>query len=215
MAAFQADCPHCGSKQSAFQILNSIPAHAAGDRSRGYFWDVFSRCGVCHRGVVALWMLGTNVAFDHAFSQGSSVSRRMLAIYPLHNAGDIPDFIPKNVENYYKQGMTNLRSNRDAAGAMFRKCIDVGLREKFPDLDNRAQLTGRIEEAARRQKITSELSQWAHQVRIDGANAAHRDDPFTTKEIERLQKFTELLLRYLFELPGMLEAAKGETPDSS
>jgi hypothetical protein len=59
------------------------------------------------------------------------------------------------------------------------------------------------------------LKDWAHQVRLGGADAAHDADPFTSAEAEELLDFAELYLTYVYTLPGRLKerrerAAKGK-----
>lgn len=48
-----------------------------------------------------------------------------------------------------------------------------------------------------------DLADWAHQIRLDGRNAVHEE--------ERLSTFTNLILLYLFSLPGMIEQAQKAT----
>ena len=104
--------------------------------------------------------------------------------------------------------MENLPKNWDAAGAMFRKALDVGLKVKFPE-DSKGSLYERIGRAAQRHDLTPELAEWAHKIRLDGNDAAHGEVPFSDEDAERLQVFTELVFRYLFTLPGMMKEAQG------
>ncbi len=89
---------------------------------------------------------------------------------------------------------------------MFRKALDTGLKAKFPDI--KGTLFERIDEAARQNKLTPSLAEWAHQIRLDGNDAAHDEEPFSKEDAERLQTFTELVLLYLFTLPGKLDEAR-------
>ena len=104
--------------------------------------------------------------------------------------------------------MENLAKNWDAAGAMFRKALDVGLKVKFPE-DSKGSLYERIGRAAQRHDLTPELAEWAHKIRLDGNEAAHDEVPFMDEDAKRLQVFTELVFRYLFTLPGMMQEARG------
>ena len=104
--------------------------------------------------------------------------------------------------------MENLIKNWDAAGVMFRKALDVGLKVKFSN-DTKGSLYERIRGAADRHDLTPELADWAHKIRLDGNDAAHDEDPFSEEEAKELQVFTELVFRYLFTLPGMMQEARG------
>ena len=102
--------------------------------------------------------------------------------------------------------MENMPGNWDAAGSMFRKALDTGLAAKFPEI--KGTLFARIGEAAAQSKLTPELAEWSHQIRLDGNDAVHDDVPFSKDDAERLQAFTHLVLLYLFSLPGMLDEAR-------
>ena len=109
--------------------------------------------------------------------------------------------------------MDNLNGNWDAAGTMFRKAIDVGLKIKFPEIKGKLYI--RIKKAEEARGLTPELAAWAHQIRLDGNDAAHEEEPFTKEEAESLHTFTDLVLRYLFTLPGMLAEAQGASSEKS
>ena len=107
---------------------------------------------------------------------------------------------------FYKQATNNLPNDWDAAGVMFRKTLEAALKDKFPSIQG--TLNQRINEAANQQKLTPEMAQWAHQIRIDGNDAAHGDKPLSQKDAQNLADFTRLVLLYLFTLPGMLTQAQ-------
>lgn len=117
-----------------------------------------------------------------------------------------PEHTPPNAARFFEQGMENLPGNWDAAGAMFRKALETGLKKKFPDI--KGDLYTRIEKAAEQHKLTSDLAAWSHQVRLGGRDAVHDEEPFKKEEAERLSDFTKLVLLYLFTLPGMLDEAQ-------
>ena len=107
--------------------------------------------------------------------------------------------------------MENLPGNWDAAGLMFRRALEAGLKIKFPDI--KGTLYERIEKAAEQQKLTPDLAAWSHEVRLGGNDAAHDEEPFDKEDAERLSTFTRLVLLYLFTLPGMLDEARGAPAD--
>ncbi len=88
---------------------------------------------------------------------------------------------------------------------MFRKALEVGLKDRF-SLTKR-NLADRIQEAATKGLLTKDMADWATQIRLGGNDAVHKGD-YTQEEAEDLKVFTELLLRYLFELPGNLKEAR-------
>ena len=92
---------------------------------------------------------------------------------------------------------------------MFRKALDTGLKSKFPEI--KGKLSARINKAAAQQKLTPELAEWAHQIRLDGNDAAHEEEPFEEEDAKKLCNFTRLVFLYLFKLPGMLEESQNKT----
>jgi len=98
------------------------------------------------------------------------------------------------------------RGDPDASGAMSRKVVDVStqqlLGEKSKDYRD---IRGRIDALAADNKLTPDLKDWAHQVRLGGNDAAHDLDPFTPEEADELLNFAELYLTYVYTLPGRLK----------
>ena len=89
---------------------------------------------------------------------------------------------------------------------MFRKTLEAALKDKFTSITG--TLSQRINEAAKQQKLTPELAQWAHQIRLDGNDAVHGDTPLSKEDAQSLADFTNLVLLYLYTLPGMLAQAQ-------
>ena len=118
---------------------------------------------------------------------------------------------PSNVASFYCQGIDSLsRKNFDAAGAMFRKSLDTGLKRIHPE--GKGTLQRRIDELPDATGVTPAMKEWAHQIRHLGNDATHEEEPFSDDEVKALQSFTELFLTYAFTLPGMV-ATRKPTPE--
>ena len=89
-----------------------------------------------------------------------------------------------------------MSGNWDAAGTMFRSALEAALKDKFPDLSG--TLFERIQKAAEHNALTPDLAEWAHEIRIEGNQAAHEDQPYQREDAERLEAFTDMVFRYLF-----------------
>ena len=198
MKIFKSNCPYCGTKSVAFRILceqNLGP--------NTFCWDVFARCGYCSRGIVATFKVTSNPPP----SDTDDEHRKLLGIAPAFPNTGAPKHTPENAARFFEQAMNSLPKDWDAAGSMFRKALDAGLKDKFPKMEG--TLYARIEEAAKNQDLTPELAEWAHKIRLDGNDAVH-EDLFLEKEAKDLAMFTQLVFQYLFMLPGMLSAARGD-----
>jgi len=86
---------------------------------------------------------------------------------------------------------------------MFRKSIDAATRDLDPSLAGK-MLAKRIDLLAQAGKLTPDLKEWAHLIRLDGNQGAHDDEELSAAEIEQLEEFTKLFLIYTFTLPAQV-----------
>lgn len=153
---------------------------------------------------------------EHPTQVSGDVDVRSLSLgrqWPAPVAGDAPEDSPPTVANYFAQGTSSLKSgNFDAAGLMFRKCLESATKLLDPDL-TRLSLVKRIEALVDGGKLTHDMGLWAHEVRLGGNEAAHEDEPFTADEAQTLQYFLESFLRYSFTLPSAVR--RRSSPDES
>jgi Domain of unknown function (DUF4145) len=121
---------------------------------------------------------------------------------------EIPDLLPPDVSRIYLQAERNfpVAGNEEAAGTMYRKALDIGLKIIAPDVTG--VLKTRITELVKQNKLTPSLGEWADQIRLLGNDTAHEIDQPTREELTALRNFSDLVLRYLFTLPKMVEARK-------
>ena len=216
MPSFPHDCPHCGTKQAGFHILSEFHSRL----KKGIIY-AFVICGIstCQKAATAVFQVNER-EYAYSGSQGelandfSRFPSKFLLVdfYPKPETPEIPKHLPENVNMYYLEAVNSVKSSPNAAGAMFRKTLDTGLKKIDPGAKGR--LVDRIKSAAETGKITQDIADWADRIRLDGNDAAHEEDPFTPQEAEELHLFTRLVMMYLFSLPGMLEEWKTETKTS-
>ena len=211
MPSFSYDCPHCGTKQASFQIHYEL--YSPVEEGRIY---AFVTCGIstCQKAATAVFRINTKA---HPGSLIPNFSRNpsgflLVNFYPKPETPEIPGHLPENVNTYYLEAVNNVRSSPNAAGMMFRKTLDTGLKKIDPGA--KGNLLDRIKSAAETGKITQDMADWADRIRLDGNDAAHEEDPFTPQQAEELHLFTRLVMMYLFSLPGMLEEWRTKTETS-
>lgn len=196
---FRGDCGRCGTKGVSFFVNHSSPILQWDNLNA----DVFAQCGICGRGVVANYYDSRGGRFKH---YEHIQNYRPYKLTPQAASTSAPPHTPTNCGKFYKQAMSSLNSgDYDAAGAMFRKTLETGLKSKFSS--KKRKLIDQIQEAANSGLLTEDLAKWAHHIRQVGNKAAH-DEHFSKAEASELKVFTELVLRYFFELPGKLEEAR-------
>lgn len=132
--------------------------------------------------------------------------------WPAVPGPEIPELIPPEVARIYLQAERNfpIEGNEEAAGTMYRKALDVGLKLYDPNVGG--LLKARIAELVKQNKLTPSLGEWADQIRLLGNDTAHDIDQPTREELTALRSFSDLVLRYLFTLPEMVKARKAAIP---
>lgn len=198
---FQQDCPHCTSKNAGFKV-----AYQWSERGTDAISSVLGICGVCNSGLV-LTIRNLRGISVKKYSQGDfdflDRDERIIRTYP-DSTLNIPEDCPEGVQKFYAQGLINLAGgNWDAAGAMFRKSLDVATKIIAPDLKDKS-LFHRINSLVDTGHFTPALGEWSHELRIDGNEAVHDEDPETADDANSMQKFAEAFLRYSFTLPNLV-----------
>lgn len=206
---FVDTCPHCLAASVGMTYLTATAPS-------GMDPTVVFRCNACNNLVcVATQYRSTNFAWitqdNGEFralcrSHGATIKQ----IYPSPKRIEVPKHISATVQRAYEQGAHNAeRGHSDAAAAMYRKALDVATRELDPSLAGK-NLAPRIDALHAAGKLTSDLKEWAHVIRLDGNQGAHDEEELTAAEIEQIASFTDLFLTYTFTLPAQVKARKKE-----
>lgn len=146
--------------------------------------------------------------------EAPSNSSVIAKIYPSPERIQIPDHIPVAVKRAFEQGADNAkRKQNDASAAMYRKALDVATKELDSNLAGK-NLAPRIDALHKAGKLTDDLKEWAHLIRLDGNHGAHDDDELSDQEIAQLASFTELFLTYTFTLPAQVAIRKKAAADA-
>jgi hypothetical protein len=189
-------CPHCGvDRPTLSKLAEARTQDFMGEEDR--FWRTYkcSRCG----GVV------TAVSY---FGYGQSVDET----YPADP--EVDSSIPTRPREYLQQALNSLAAPVGAV-MLAASAVDAMLKEKgYVD----GSLYARIDKAASEHVITSEMAQWAHDVRLDANDQRHADQSATLPTLadaKRSIEFAMAFAQFLFVLPARvqrgLKAAKGKS----
>jgi hypothetical protein len=123
----------------------------------------------------------------------------------------IPELIHPDIDRVYLQAERNfvIEGNEEAAGMMYRKALDIGL--KKIDSSLKGMLGARIKTLAKDGRLTASIAEWSDDVKTLGNDAAHEEAAIGRDELAHLRDFTEMVLRYLFTLPNTVKKRRGET----
>jgi hypothetical protein len=202
---FKYDCPHCSTRAAGFKMLGQWSFGNQPSKA-----NLVAACGVCTYGILieSLDTSGTN-HFDvvQYTVQYPSDRYRILQTWPDRTLF-APTGVPENISSFYQQAVENLRAGRwDAAGAMFRKTLDVATKLVATG-DNSANLYSRIERLVSSGLLTPAMGDGSHEIRLDGNNAVHDEEPETQSDAEASHKFTEAFLTYAFSLPQLVRESR-------
>ncbi|WP_429498924.1 DUF4145 domain-containing protein [Robbsia andropogonis] len=203
-AIFTFDCPHCGTKKLAFELLYAaMPANLP-------HWNGYTVCQICSRGT-SLLIAGRLDISPMQIKGNLAPHFHVVMWWPQGEEPVAPDYVPAGVAKAFEEGARSLRNaSPNAAVAMFRRAVDVGLKLMAPDLTTNV-MAHRIDALAKDGRLNKDLAAWAHEVKLDGNAALHDIEEFDFHVAQQLEKFTEMLLMYLFTLPGMIQAKRAET----
>jgi len=210
MATIRHQCPHClvndvALVASAWTVLTGDIAFAHLTCPRCQFPSAAEIMRVAQTHVAVANLAGHG---GDPTTQGWSVR----GFWPEPPSPIIPEYLPPGVQRVLIQAERNFADagNEDAAGSMYRKALDVGLKQVDP---NRAgSLAARIDALAKAGQLTPDVAEWAHRVRMLGNEAVHEEEPPSRADIEDLRGITEMVLRYLFTLPEMVRRRREAAP---
>ena len=183
-------CPHCGVSHPRLGLNADFTtiSHSGGDHRQ---WGCYycSSCG----GVVT------------AAASMNDTSKNVIEHYPQMQTAD--EAIPKRARDFLNQAIESLHAPSGAV-ILCASSVDAMLKEKgFTD----GSLYERIEAAAEKHLITTEMAEWAHEVRLDANDQRHADESAQLPMQPEAQKcidFTTALGEFLFVLPGRVERGR-------
>ena len=225
MAQIVGDCPRCGASKTTFDITSDV--YVALEYSWQTHHEMFVVCRNCARPTIYQGHL-TNSQLtsemrkdDIICTLNGSVSGLFELDRPVtlrdNDPAAPPDMVPDNVASVFREGAASYAGAcYNAAGAMFRLCLDMVTKSLLPADDTppnpnsrqRKVLYDRLAWLFETGRIPQDLREIADCVRDDGNDGAH-DGTLTKEDSEDLLDFTVALLERVYTEPGRLaEAAR-------
>jgi hypothetical protein len=222
MAELVADCPRCSSKHITFDV-NSASIYR---QEHGWqnWYEAFSKCRHCGRSTI--FVLTERVGTDY-----NQVHRTGLLKMPaaLNNYTDVrgfvsykdnanvtpPQFLPPEIEAVFLEGATCLAVGCfNAAGTMFRLCVDLSTKEMLPTDEGTEGLTWKVRRDLGLRlpwlfnagHLPESLRDLSTCIKEDGNDGAHAGS-LTVDDANDLLDFTSMLLERLYTEPERLRQA--------
>lgn len=208
-------CPHCLRENAVIQ------AFAEKQKGNSVVFDVAFSCRSCDKCLIAeiANYSGTPGGPYHAAKKTDNVniiipgstSFALLEYYPEAKQHAAPDSTPERAAKFFIEAKDNFQRGRfETAVMLCRKVLDISTREILGDESKKEQLSQRISMLFAKGKITEQMKDWAHIVRMDSNGAIHSDEEFDEEDATQLINFTEVFMLYAFTLPAMVSARQSE-----
>lgn len=208
MAVILRNCPHCPAENSSFQIAwnAQLPGQAV-------MWNCCAVCGGCN-GPICFIAKHSNPAMASQQPAGMAgniePAFNVLSVWPTRVEPTAPTHTPATVAARFLEGEDAFsRKKWNSAVAMYRSALDIATKG-MNGVPQDATFFKRIEWLHQNHGITPDMKDWADHVRVEGNAALHDPEEFAEQDAKSLRFFTEMFLRYVFELPGEVRAFRGE-----
>ena len=221
MSQLIAGCPRCGSAKMTFDVRS---AHRyASSYGWQHEYEAFCICRYCGRATVFLLALADSSVPGQIGDGGLAdlpgyinkfVNVRSFVSVKNMATSKPPNHLPKNIEDAFREGATCLAVECfNAAGAMFRLCIDLATRPLLPEEGEgltskvRRDLGLRLPWLFNHSILPNELRELSSCVKEDGNAGAHAGT-LTKTDADDLHDFAYAFLERLYTKPKGIELAK-------
>lgn len=222
MAELVADCPRCRARRITFDMAQAHITRTQYGWKRWY--EAFCICRHCRKATIFVLSESVDGNYELVHNTGllkfSGAVNRYVDIETFISLKDTassepPEHIPESVEKIFREAATCLAVGCDnAAGTMFRLCIDVVTRGMLPEQDTeglnghtRRNLGLRLPWMFDHSVLPENLRELSECVREDGNDGAHAGT-LTREDAEDLLDFTCVLLERIYTEPERLRLAK-------
>lgn len=222
MPELVANCPRCDSSKITFDV--TAAKTIAQYYGWQYWYETFCICRHCGHATIFVLSESVNSNYDHLHKVGILKVEGALNNYldveryvSLKDQATIvpPEYIPKEIEAVFKEGATCLAVDcYNAAGTMFRLCVDLATRSMLPKEDAeglnakvRRDLGLRLPWLFTNRLLPEALKELSSCIKEDGNDGAHAGT-LKRPDAEDLLDFTTALLDRIYTEPERLRLAQ-------
>lgn len=212
-AFFVRDCVRCGTKKVQHIVCGQT-------RLKDPFeWEVAGACSECRGASIYSFRAKSTATIPAQLAANIADSGNLApgAIKIATRPFEISSFIPERVANLFREANECRQMGwHDAAGAMFRKTLDVATKhiystdERLQDKVPAQALRVRVKSMGEMNILDEGIVELADVAALDGNDAAHDIDPYSKDEAEALEDLTFDLLDRLFVRPAKMAAVKAK-----
>ena len=222
MSELVADCPRCGANNMTFDLIQE---NFIGENYGWQYWyETFCICRHCNKATIFVLSQNTGANSDVIHKNGllkltDSVNNYMNIEHYI-NIKDMattqpPEHLPENIEAAFREGASCMSIECfNAAGTMFRLCIDLATKYKLPASDEkglnasiRRSLGLRLPWLFDNNLLPNDLRELSSCIRDDGNDGAHVGS-MSKADADDLLDFTCAILERIYTEPARLKIAK-------
>lgn len=212
MAVLRVNCPHCPAEHVAFDVQ-----WATRHKGLHHVWACTALCGACSF-PISFIATAKSSGNQHppmgAITSEISEQWFVKEVWPIKTAAVAPPHTPPSVRKRYLEGEDAFRrGNWNSAVAMYRSALDIATKT-MDGVPQNQTFYQRLQWLHDNHGITPDIHSWASHVRVEGNAALHDPEDFAENDAKALRFFTEMFLRYVFELPGAVREFRGEVGDA-
>ena len=222
MPELVANCPRCGANRITFDLVSAIKTVLKYDWQNWY--EAFCICRQCRRSTTYVLSESVDGDYEHVHETGlvnieGAVNRyvRIEGTITVKDSAAVapPAYIPEQIDAVFREGATCLAVGcNNAAGTMFRLCIDLVTRTLLPEEETeglnrgtRRNLGLRLPWLFDNRRLPETLRELSTCVREDGNDGAHAGT-LTKEDAQDLLDFTAVLLERIYTEPEQLRLAQ-------
>lgn len=222
MAELVANCPRCASRHITFDITAAKTYRI--EYGWQHWYEAFGICRNCGRTTVFVLSESVNGDHDYVHKTGLVKVEKSLNNFvdikghiSLKDSASVapPEFLPKEIDAVFQEGATCLAVGcYNAAGTMFRLCVDLATRSMLPPEDvpglnakTRRDLGLRLPWLFETGRLPGSLKDLSSCIKEDGNDGAHAGN-LTEPDADDLLDFTSALLERIYTEPERLKLAK-------
>jgi len=221
MSELVANCPRCGAKEMTFDLVGQLPVSVRYDWQ--YWFEAFCICRSCNRSTTFV-LSQKEISDKDEIKKGlANLKRAVNQIMTIESYISIkdtvskkpPEHIPENIAAVFREGAACMSIGCfNAAGTMFRLCIDLSTRAMLPaeeveglNSKVRRDLGLRLPWLFDNRILPDALRELSSCVKDDGNDGAH-EGTLKKEDAEDLLDFTYALLERIYTEPKRLQLAK-------
>jgi hypothetical protein len=175
-------------------------------------WSCVAECGACSLPICLVVVAKDpgNREQPANYNGNIEVDWHISDMWPRKVAPSAPPHTPVPVKKRFLEGEDAFkRGNWNSAVAMYRSALDIATKG-ISGVPQGKTFFERLKWLHENRAITPDMQSWADHVRVEGNAALHEPEEFAEDDAKALRFFTEMFLRYVFELPGAVREFRGE-----